>query len=80
MFYEIENCCKDRPVFVVFNSRATLHLAPGTSKKVPDVEVSKNRRIEKLVARGIIKCHEVKKKGPPSGPKKGKKKSKKGKK
>jgi len=48
-----------RPVLLVLSSGETLRLSPGElSASLADVEVASSRKIEKLVAGGVIAVHE----------------------
>ncbi len=47
-------------ILVPLSSRATLHLAPGeTSGAVPDSEISRNAKVEKMANRGLVKILRV---------------------
>jgi hypothetical protein len=59
MSVKIENLT-NRPVFLRLNSGSTLHLTPrATSSEIRDVEVNKNTKAQKLLARRVIALHEV---------------------
>ena len=56
----IENLT-NRPVLLRLNSGQTLHLAPrATSRKISEIEVTKNLKVQKLQNRHIIALHKVK--------------------
>ncbi len=47
-------------MLLVRNSRETLYLAPGeTSGPIPDSEISRNAKIEKMANRGLIRILRV---------------------
>ncbi len=59
MSVKIENLT-NRPVLLRLNSGRTLHLAPrATSSEIGGVEVNKNDKAQKLLARHVIALHEM---------------------
>ena len=64
----------NRPVLLRLNSGQTLHIDPRkTSGEVLDVEVERNAKANKLVARRVITLHKVEEKKRPSAGSKRKK-------
>ncbi|MGA1870569.1 MAG: hypothetical protein ACMUJM_18695 [bacterium] len=56
----IENLT-NRLVLLRLNSGQTLHLAPrASSREIPDIEVRKNLKVQKLLDRHIIALHKAK--------------------
>ena len=63
MLFKIENLTNNRPVLLRLNSGQTLHLDPRrTSGEVLAVEIQRNAKVEKLVARRVIALHKVEEK------------------